>query len=582
MRTVSLLFFLLLEIVCVSSALAQQPGEIAVVASERAPLQLEDAELWSRWSLRKGAIVSVVAARNDQLFVVYKSNPTTSVANDSGVRVGVGGWINRADLIPLAKAPEFFERLAKQYPSASAYENLGIIWVENGDLAKAVAAFDESAQIAPNDPRARIRRKVAWLACLQTGEFDKATNVLDETLRVELDHAKAYALRGDLWLGTRESDKAMTALNEVMRDAPNAAAAYKVRAQVLFFSGEAGRAIADFCKGACLDAEAAAAREHAGLAPPFIGDDERVIIDYETPFIVYEAPLEHKRIEFTGPSLPPFEPYAEKPLNDYHLFVTGEYDKLIADCSEAIQADPTEAAHHVGRGRAWYAKGNYDKAIADFTAAIARQANYPRVYSYRGNAYRESGVYDRALEDYDEAIRIADACNDRAFALSNRGLARMAQGNIIGARSDFDSATAEYTNAMQQNSSFATPYCGRGEAWQLLGDYAQAIADYNQAIEFSPDLAVGWNARAWLAATCLDAQFRNGKQAVVDATKACEVTTWHDPQYLSTLAAACAETGDFASAQKWQDKAIGLASEPLKSKLRARLELYKARKPYRK
>ena len=114
MRTVTLLFFLLIEIAWTSYASAQQPGEIAVVASERAPLQLEDAELWSRWSLCKGAIVSVVAARNDQLFVVYKSNPTTYVANDSGVRVGVGGWMNRGIPDSSGEGAELFERLAKQ------------------------------------------------------------------------------------------------------------------------------------------------------------------------------------------------------------------------------------------------------------------------------------------------------------------------------------------------------------------------------------------------------------------------------------------------------------------------------------
>ena len=50
---------------------------------------------------------------------------------------------------------------------------------------------------------------------------------------------------------------------------------------------------------------------------------------------------------------------------------------------------------------------------------------------------------------------------------------------------------------------------------------------------------------------------------------------------LDPLAAACAETGDFDAAVKWEEKAIDLAPDGVKKDdYRARLELYRAGKPY--
>ena len=49
-----------------------------------------------------------------------------------------------------------------------------------------------------------------------------------------------------------------------------------------------------------------------------------------------------------------------------------------------------------------------------------------------------------------------------------------------------------------------------------------------------------------MLATSPDAKLRNGRRAIELATRACELTKYKAAYILSTLAAAYAETGDFA------------------------------------
>ncbi len=113
-------------------------------------------------------------------------------------------------------------------------------------------------------------------------------------------------------------------------------------------------------------------------------------------------------------------------------------------------------------------------------------------------------------------------------------------------------------------------------------DYARALAACDELARTYPDLVDAHSTAAWLRATCRDASFRDGKLAVAQAKRACELTDWRDIGQLSILAAACAEAGDFAEAVKWQQKVVGFATNPGYSQVcRDRLALYMAGKPYR-
>ena len=122
----------------------------------------------------------------------------------------------------------------------------------------------------------------------------------------------------------------------------------------------------------------------------------------------------------------------------------------------------------------------------------------------------------------------------------------------------------------------------RAQAWYAKGSYAKALADLKHVTGKVPLDLPGLDLLARIRASCPDAALRDGKIAVESAIRACELTSWKQARCLDTLAAACAEAGDFAAAVNWQTKAIELEANPAQeADYRARLKLYQKKKPYR-
>jgi tetratricopeptide (TPR) repeat protein len=102
----------------------------------------------------------------------------------------------------------------------------------------------------------------------------------------------------------------------------------------------------------------------------------------------------------------------------------------------------------------------------------------------------------------------------------------------------------------------ATALTNRGLVEGRRGNWQRAIDDYREALRLQPKLVSAHNNLAWVLATCPVDALRNGQEAVEQATWACKASGWSTPHCLGTLAAACAEVGDFDQAVKWQQRAL--------------------------
>ena len=142
-----------------------------------------------------------------------------------------------------------------------------------------------------------------------------------------------------------------------------------------------------------------------------------------------------------------------------------------------------------------------------------------------------------------------------------------------------DKALADLNSALKLDPKFAPALYGRGNLYAEQGDFDKALADFTAAVKLAPKDLLAANDLAWFRATCPKAPFRNAKQAIAEATRVCEATGFKHGEFLDTLAAACAEAGDFNSAVKWATKAAEL--DPDDDDFAAHLKLFQAKQPLR-
>jgi tetratricopeptide (TPR) repeat protein len=191
----------------------------------------------------------------------------------------------------------------------------------------------------------------------------------------------------------------------------------------------------------------------------------------------------------------------------------GQFDRAIADATEAIRLNGKNAPAYWLRGAAHAGKSDFDKAIADLTQAISIDPRYAAAYSWRAAAWKAKGEDDRALYDADQVVKllpkVGSGYNSRCLILENKGeyaqalpdcetavklapgnaLYHINRGTLLFRNGKLERAMEDFARAIRLDPADEGGYTGRAEVLRAKREFDRALPDYDRAVKMNPNSA---------------------------------------------------------------------------------------------
>ena len=267
------------------------------------------------------------------------------------------------------------------------------------------------------------------------------------------------------------------------------------------------------------------------------------------------------------------EPYLQRGLTLQSL---GRMQEARADLERAAQLSPGNARILLALGNALAELGKENDALARYDQAIAAWPAYSEAHTNAGNLLARAGRLEEALARYDKAIALLP---ENARAHGNRGaiLAR------LGRPAEAEAALNESLRIAPAGAEAAA---NLADVLVARGDEAGAAGTLRDGVKRNPAGASLLARLAWILATTPDGALRDGKDALERAQRAVALTGRGDARALDALAAALAETGRPAEADRQAAEAQRLAAAAgqgdLAAAIAARRGIYRGGGAYRR
>lgn len=202
--------------------------------------------------------------------------------------------------------------------------------------------------------------------------------------------------------------------------------------------------------------------------------------------------------------------------------------------------------------------------------ALAVTRNNYLAHNNLGLEYTDEGRLDDSSAEFAAATKIRP---NLAVAYYNWGVVDVRRGELGRAAERFETA-------LRYDPDHAEAHNNLGRVYALLGRDREAIEQYRRALDSPDPPPITWRNLAWLLATTPDPDLADGREAVRLAERYAAAVATETWQSASTLAAACARAGDFDRAIQVERRALDLAPPERRGEEEARLETYRARRPF--
>lgn len=432
------------------------------------------------------------------------------------------GWARRRDVIAVSEAAPYFSAAIRRKPTPFAY-------VARAAAKGRAAGFTEETD----------------------GDIDRA-------LKLDAEFAPAHYVRGAACRERREFDASMEAFAEAIRCDQTMADAHDGY----------GRAWLDKLD-ATLHPHLASEKSTKSLLNNFdraVRLSPRLAKAYRNRAIVFLASKETERaLADARESLKhdPASSAAHRIIAEC-LLHQGDETSALADADEAVRLNPKCGKARFTRAEIFLRQGDDDKALADLNLAVEYLPRCSEPLDARAVIYYRRGEIDKRKADRQAAMRLSrqPLASTPKTKTCGESKPKSEQNALVWPWLQLAGADSSKTAVTKSNDASAKSETSSQETTRSRGAILAASARR--------------------CSTSTDERYLNGERAIEAATQACEVTEWKIGDFIDTLAAAYAESGDFDAAVKWQSKAIELGnSGALAREAWQRLELYRAHKPCR-
>ena len=257
------------------------------------------------------------------------------------------------------------------------------------------------------------------------------------------------------------------------------------------------------------------------------------------------------------------------------LLKRGHFEEAIGHLQTAVRIRPGFLDAESNLGVSLLQQGKIDGAIVEFQKVLARDPKFAKGYFDMGAALLQKQNMEAAIAQFRKAI---DLRPDYAEAHNNLAIALFQTGQT-------DEAITHWENSVAMDDGNAEAHNNLAVALIRKGRVAEAIAHWQKTLQLQPERAGAQLSLAWVLATCPEATSRDGSLALVLAQRARRSFGDSNPMIFRTLAAAYAETGQFAEAVTAATHGLRLATAAgnadLSETLKGELALYQSGMPLR-
>lgn len=182
-----------------------------------------------------------------------------------------------------------------------------------------------------------------------------------------------------------------------------------------------------------------------------------------------------------------------------------KFKEAIAQFDKAIARDPKDWKSYEYRSMAWAALGNHEKSLFDVNKMIELEPTNWRHYILRAQTYEQLKQLEKAMADYDKGIKM----------FPDHYRTRFQRAALAFKLKKYQTCVDDYTAVLRANALDDDALKLRGDSYMHQGNLRKALADYNEAIDLSPESMGYYRARA----VVYDKLGENGK-ALADRQKA--------------------------------------------------------------